>query len=63
MAWKAYSKNKVIVGIATGLIKCGLGSPGKIYLSPGNLFLKKDTNPERLRSNQPQFSSLSLTVL
>ena len=35
MACKAYSNNKIIVNVATGYIKCGLGSPGKMYLSPG----------------------------
>ena len=53
-ACKAYSKNKIIVAVATGWIKCGLGSPGKnvseSWKSPGNLFLtkkkkKKKTNP------------------
>ena len=46
---KAYSKNKVIVDVATGKIKCGLVSPGKLYeywKSPRILFLKKGTNPE-----------------
>ena len=36
-ACKAHSKNKVIVDLAAGYIKCGLGSPGKMYLSPGKV--------------------------
>ena len=36
-ACKGYSKNKVIVDVATRQIKCGLGRPGKIYLSPGKV--------------------------
>ena len=34
---KTYSKNKVIVDVAAGQINCRLGSPGKIYLSPGKV--------------------------
>ena len=36
-ALKAYSKNKVIVDVATDSMKCGFGSRGKMYLSPGKV--------------------------
>ena len=37
MAHKSCSKNKDIVDVATGQIKCGFGSPVKICLSPGKV--------------------------
>ena len=50
---KAYSKNTVIVYVTTGLIKCGLGSLGKIYPSPGKswkLVSEKGYDPRILTS-------------